>query len=58
MVVMVMSQMRGGVQQGQNQLCCAWVEWKSAVVGLVVAVVDVAGVVVLEVVAAAEWAAV
>ena len=46
MVVMVMSQMRGGVQQGQNQLCCAWVEWKSAVVGLVVAVIDVAGVVV------------
>ena len=58
MVVMVMSQMRGGVQQGQNQLYCAWVEWKSAVVGIVVAVIDVAGVVVLEIVAAAEWTAV
>ena len=58
MVVMVMSRMWGGVQQGQNQRCCAWVERESAAVGLVVAAVDVAVVVVQEGVAAAEWAAV
>ena len=46
MVVMMLSLMWGGVQQGQNQLCCAWVEGESVVVGLVVAVVDVAGAVV------------
>ena len=58
MVVTVMSRMWGGVQQGQNQRCCAWVEGESAAVGLVVAAVDVAVVVVQEGVAAAEWAAV
>ena len=52
MVVTVMSRMWGGVQQGQNQRCCAWVEGESAAVGLVVAAVDVAVVVVQEDVAA------
>ena len=56
--MVVMSRMWGGVQQGQNQRCCAWVEGESAAVGLVVAAVDVAVVVVQEGVAAAEWAAV